>query len=218
MLAFLLASALASPLNPWGSATAPGAALVNPYLYVTPDAVNPLVYGSVGLSEHADVYFGYGELLPTAGGGVGTVEFFPRYFVVPQLALTPHLYWTPGVDGVTVAREVHLNLAAGRFSFVANAGWRQVIHARQLDPGTVPVILAPEVKLTDALSVYVEVDPTFSLQGDAPALQVVPGFGLSLDPEGRQTVSVGLQVPVLPGGGPASVGLWYCVVVPATGS
>lgn len=38
MLLSLLSLAVASPLNPWGSATPRGAALVNPYLYVYADA------------------------------------------------------------------------------------------------------------------------------------------------------------------------------------
>lgn len=206
----LVAAALASPLNPWGSATAPGSALVSPYLNLYPDAVSASVYGAAGVSERADVYFGYGEYIPREGPGVGTLEFFPRFFLLPELALSPHVYWTPGVDGVVAAPEVHVSVATERFSFVANAGWRPVVESSGLSVGTVAVFAAPEVELTDWFSAYVEVDPTFSLVGDPVALQVVPGFGMTLDPGARHGISVGLQVPVLPEVATASLGLWYC--------
>ncbi len=217
MFALLASVAFASPLNPWGSATSAGSVLVNPYLYVYPEAVNPIIYGSAGLTEKIDLYFGYGQLIPTDGPGVGSLEFMPRFFVVPQLALTPHVYWTPGVDGVVTAPEVHLNLSSSRFSFVANAGWRPVLSSSGFSTGTVAILAAPEIKLSDRFSVYVEVDPTVSLVGEALAMQVVPGFGMTLDPEARHGLSVGLQIPVLPAVGPASLGLWYCFTAPVEG-
>lgn len=215
MLLSIVTCALAAPLNPWGSATPEGAALVNPYLYVYADAVNPLVYGSAGLTDHIDVYFGYGEYRPQTGPGVGTLELFPRYFVVPQLALAPHVYWTPGADGVVTAPEVHLNLTAGRVSFVGNVGWRPTIRADGFDLGSVVTLLAPEIRLADRFSAYLEIDPTVSLGGGPIALTVVPGFGMTLDAQARHTLSVGLQIPVLPTVGPASVGFWYAFLVPA---
>jgi hypothetical protein len=214
----LIAAALAAPLNPWGSATAPGAALLNPYLYVYPEALNPIVYGSAGLSEHADLYFGYGQYIPSVGPSVGTLELMPRFFVVPQLALSPHLYWTPGVDGVTTALEAHTNLSAGPFSFVANVNWKPVIASGGFSAGSVVVLAAPELKLAERFSAYVEVDPTLSLVGDPLTMQVVPGFGMTLDPEARHGISVGLQVPVIPAVGPASLGLWYCFTFPVEAS
>lgn len=219
MLALLLSIALspahAGALNPWGSATSPAAALINPYVYVTPDAVNPILYGSAGLAEGVDLYMGYGQVVPQLVPGVGTVELFPRFFVVPQLALVPHLYWTPGVDGVIPAAEVHLNLNTDRFAFVANAGWRPLVDRDGFHEGTVPLLLAPELKLTGRFSAYVEVDPTLSLQGDDPALVLVPGFGATLDRDGRHAVSAGLQIPILPDLGVATLGAWYCFTIPA---
>ena len=219
MVLFFASAALASPLNPWGSATPEGAAVLNPYVYVYPDAVNPIVYGSVGLNDRIDLFFGYGQYIPTGAAfnasSVGTLEVFPRFFVAPQLALAPHVYWTPGVDGVIAAPEAHLNLAAGPFSFIANAGWRPVISSTGFSAGTVPVSLAPELKLGSWLSAYVEVDPTFSLVDDPVSLLVVPGFGVTLDPKARHTASVGLQIPVLPNDAPASLGFWYAYTHPA---
>lgn len=214
MFPLLVTTALASPLNPWGSATAPGAALVNPYVYVYPEAVSPIVYGSAGLSERVDIYFGYGATIPTSGPALGTLELFPRFFVVPQLALAPHVYWTPGLDGVVTAPEVHVNLSGDRFALVANAGWRPIITSKGFSAGTVAFLVAPELRLSDRFSAYVEIDPTFSLVGDPAALQVVPGFGMTLDPGARHGISVGLQIPVLPALAPASLGLWYCFTFP----
>jgi hypothetical protein len=212
MLALLAATALAAPLNPWGSATAPGTALVNPYLYVYPDAMNPLVYGAAGLSERVDVYVGVGEYLPVNGAaaGAGALEFFPRFFLDPSVAVAAHVYWTPGVDGAVVAPEVHLNHTWERFAITANAGWRPVLSTAGFSAGTVPLIVAPEVRLTDRFSVYVEADPTFSLTGAPVGIIVVPGVGASLDDPGHHGVSAGLQIPVLPSTGPASLGVWYC--------
>lgn len=214
MLLLLASLVLAAPLNPWGSATAPGAALINPYVYVYGDSVNPIVYGSAGLSKRVDVYFGAGELLPAGGGGVGSLEFFPRLFLDPSLALAAHVYWTPGVDGVTLAPEVHANHTWDAFAITANAGWRPVLSSSGFSAGSVPVIVAPELRLNQRFSFYVEADPTFSLVGDPVAMLVVPGFGATLDPEGHHGFSAGLQIPVLPAVGPASFGAWYCFSFP----
>lgn len=47
------------------------------------------------------------------------------------------------------------------------------------------------------------------------SLLVVPGFGVTLDPEARHTASIGLQIPVLPTDAPASLGIWYAYTLPA---
>lgn len=211
MLLLLVTTTLAAPLNPWGSATAPGTALINPYVYVYPEATNPIVYGAAGLSDRVDVFLGVGQLLPVAGKGpgVGSLELFPRVFLDPSVALAAHLYWTPGVDGAIVAPEVHFNHTWDRFSITANAGWRPVFGSSGFSAGTVPILVAPELWLNRRFSLYVEVDPTFSLVGDPIGLTVVPGFGAILDPDGHHSVSAGLQVPVLPANGAASFGAWY---------
>ncbi len=217
MILLLLSAAFASPLNPWGSATAPGASVVNPYLYVYPEAINPIVYGSVGLSKSVDLYVGYGQLIPKTGAGEGSLEIFPRFFPVAALGLAPHLYWTPGSDSFILAPEVHANFASGRFSFLANLDWKPIVSSGEFTAGSVVLLAAPEVKLSDRLSVYVEVDPSLSLEDDPFALLVVPGFGLTLDPEGRHSLSAGLQVPVMPDIASSSLGLWYCFVIPKDG-
>lgn len=214
MLLLITAAALAAPLNPWGSATAPGTALINPYLYVYPDSTNPIVYGAAGLSDRVDVFFGYGENLPTTGGGTGSLEFFPRFFLDPSVALAAHVYWTPGVDGVTLAPEVHVNHTWDKFAITANAGWRPVLGAPDFSAGTVPVIVAPELRINPRFSFYVEADPTFSLTGGEVGMLVVPGVGFTLDPAGHHSFSTGLQIPVLPSVGPASFGAWYCFTFP----
>ncbi|MEQ1506269.1 MAG: hypothetical protein ABMB14_28820 [Myxococcota bacterium] len=214
----LSAAALASPLNPWGSATGEDTALINPYLYVYPDGVNPILYGAVGLADAVDVYFGAGTFIAPGGPATSALELFPRFFVDPSVALSPHLYWTPGSDTVIVAPEVHVNHSWSRFAIVANAGWRPVLGGTDgFSAGTVPVIVAPELRLAERYSMYVELDPTFALDGGDVAMIVVPGFGAALDASGRHAVSVGLQIPVLPEVGPASLGAFYCVVFPSGG-
>ncbi len=212
MFLLLTTLAAAAPLNPWGSATPAGTALIDPYVYVYPQAVNPIVYGAAGLSDRVDVFIGVGQALPVgdAGPGLGSLELFPRVFLDPSLALAAHLYWSPGVDGVVVAPEVHANHAWDAFAVTANAGWRPVIASSGFSAGSVPVLVAPEVRFNSRFSFYVEVDPTFSLVGDPVAMLVVPGLGATLDPDGHHTLSAGLQVPVLPGVGVASFGAWYC--------
>ena len=206
----VLGVAQAGALNPWGSATAPGVALVNPYVYVYSNAVNPIVYASAGLSDHVDVYAGFGATLPNEGAGVGSLEFFPRYFVNPSLALAAHVYWTPAADALVLAPEIHANHTWDRFAITANAGWRPVLGSNGFSTGTVPIIVAPELRLSSRFSLYVEVDPTISLGGDPVAMLLVPGVGVTLDSEGHHTLSTGLQVPVLPDVGAASFGVWYC--------
>ena len=217
LLVLLSTLAQASPLNPWGSATAPATALVNPYVYVYPDATNPIVYGATGLSDRVDVFFGAGEYLPNNGARVGSLEFFPRFFLDPSVAAVAHVYWTPGIDGVIIAPEVHVNRTWGAFAITANAGWRPLISTMAPGLGTVPLVVAPELRLNSRFSLYVEADPTFSLTGSSVSMLVVPGVGVALDPAGHHGFSAGLQVPVLPAVGPASFGLWYCFTFPVAG-
>lgn len=209
------AAAFASPLNPWGSATGQDTALFNPYFYVYPEGANPILYGEVGLSDSVDVYFGAGTFLAAGAPATGSLEFFPRFFVDPSLALSPHVYWTPGSDSVIIAPELHANHTWTRFAIVVNAGWRPVIGGDGFSAGTVPLIVAPELRLNDRYSMFLELDPTFSLDGGDAAMIVVPGFSAALESSGHHAISIGLQIPVLPDVGAASLGAFYCFVFPA---
>lgn len=210
MFLLLAATASAAPLNPWGAATPPGEALVSPYVSLGPDAIDGNVFGAVGLAERLDLHVGLGSHLPREGTAYGMLEVLPRYFLVPQVALAPHVFWTPGADALVPAAEVHVDVATGRFSLVANVGWHPVVASSGASLGSLTLLAAPEVRLSERFSVYVEVDPTLSLVGDPLALTLVPGFGMGLDPGARHGVSVGLQIPTLPEVAPASLGFWYC--------
>jgi hypothetical protein len=58
-------------------------------------------------------------------------------------------------------------------------------------------VFAPELHLSDRMSVFCEVDPTVPLAGGRSEVTFVPGVGASFDAEGAHSASLG--VGVLPG-------------------
>lgn len=225
LLARVAATAGAAPINPWGAATGPGESVIAPFLYLYPDAIETYTYASAGFAGRGsrarfDVWAGGGAAIPLRaadGAGAASLELFPRVFVHPALGFAAHLYWQPGQDGIILAPELHLAPAWDRFAVTANVSWQPVI-SRFEGGNTLVAQVAPEVWLNDALSLFVEADPTFDLAWDGagawpgPELLVVPGFSLSLDPEAHHAVALGVQVPVWPppdGDGAASLALTY---------
>lgn len=92
---------------------------------------------------------GSGQVLGPARGDPGTVEVFPRFFLVPPLALSPRVSGTPDADAVAVAPEVHANLAAGRFCFVGGVERQPTVEKSGFDVGSLAVLAAPEIALAD---------------------------------------------------------------------
>lgn len=208
-----LSVALASPLNPFTTATSSGTFLLNPYVYVYADgSVSPLVYVSTGLGSHADVYVGAGGGFGPDGFGGAGIEVMPRYFFNPDIAVAAHVLYSVGSPEVTIAPEVHAMHSWGNMAFTANVGWRPTFGGEGFDKGSVVAIVAPEVFFSDRVSAYLEIDPTIPVADLAAAsLTLVPGIGLTLGAESNHFVSVGVQVPAFPEISAPSVGMWYAV-------
>ncbi len=221
-------SAAAYPLNPWGSQTAQGLVVLNPFLYVySGPSFYPIVYGLTGLSESSDIIVGAGGYVYVDGSGAGFdyVEVIPRYWLSDSVGLTLHLiYAAPGSDSyggnsLMVAPEVHGVLGGDSFGFTYNVGYRPWIGfgaGGGFQPGSVVALLAPEYNFSSQFSTFLEVNPSFALgDGGGLGLTLVPGVGFALDEDQTHTFAVGAQIDALSDpagdflGNNVSLGMWY---------
>ncbi len=210
MLWFLILSAVASPLNGWGTPIGEATGMINPYVYISAEGANPILYGAVGLSKRSDVYFGAGTNLSTTSPATSSFELFPRWFIDPSMAFALHGFWAPGQDGVILAPEVHINRNwSDHLSFTSNVSWRPLLGTTKSSVGLIAVTAAPELHLTEAISVFVEADPAFPLSKEPVSLLIVPGASLVLGRHDQHSFAFGLQVPVLPEVADPSVGMFY---------
>lgn len=189
-------AAHAYPLNPWGALTPQGTVVVNPFLYAYPGPDILLIpYGLYGVTDQIDViggvYLGY------AGGPYfGGVEVLPRFFFAENMAVALHA--VAGGGALTVGPEFHGVFGGDSLALTVNAGWLPVIgfgDAGGFSPGVVKALIAPEYNFSSQLSVFLEIDPTYTLgEGGGLGLVVVPGVGFALDEDQTHTFAVGLQV------------------------
>lgn len=211
----LPATALAGPLNPWGTATGDKTLAINPYMYIMPDGeITPTLYASVGIGDKFDIYAGIGTSMRFNNTdnifSPGAIELFPRYFVTENVGFALHAIYVPGEVDAVLGPEVHAAWSVGRFAFTGNLGWHPMIGQSGFDAGGLYAIIAPEIYIVpDRLSFYLEVDPGLSLVDPEFDMTLVPGFGVVLDEAGAHSLSLGVQVPVAMDPGPVSVGLWY---------
>lgn len=218
----------AYPLNPWGVQTAQGSYVLNPFLYFynKGKGVYPIVYGATGLGERMDVIAGVGGWTWLSGGldgGLDGLEVMPRYFFNESMGVTVHLiYGLPGSstyveNQLTVAPEFHGVFGGDSLALTVNAGWRPTLGGGAgFQPGAVVAYLAPEYNFSSQFSLFLEIDPSFTLgEGGGLGMLLVPGVGFALDPDQTHTFSVGVQVdPLSDSGGDflennVSLGVWY---------
>lgn len=203
-LLFAICPASAAPLSPWGVPVAPGAGAVTQYVYVNGGGLSGSTYLQGGLADGLDLIGGlsYGA----AGGSFagGPVEFMPRYFFTDSVGVAVRAASTTTPGALELGPEVHAAWAGDRFAFTANVGWRPLVGGGG-SLGYAFGYLAPELLLGDHLSVYVEVNPTLTLEKPEFSLSLVPGVGLLA---GGHAASLGVILPTADLGG-WLVGAWY---------
>ena len=208
-LAALLSTAQAASLNAWGPATGAGQVAVSPFLGVGAGGAAGSLYGAVGVGDFFDLNLGLTQAVD-ASGAAGPVELMPRIFLLPSVGVAVHAIATPGEPGLTLSSALHGEWSRGPFTLGANLAWvpGPATGAEPAAPGEVTAILAPELWMSDRVSAYLEVDPTFSLEGQGAALTLVPGLCVNVDRDGAHQVAVGVGLPTA-AGGEVTGGLWY---------
>jgi hypothetical protein len=207
--------ARAAPLNPWGAHVGEGVFALTPFLYVdqTP-RFYPLVYGQYGVSSKLELLAGAGA---SFGGGPFSfdgIEVMPRYFFTDEAGAALHISWAPGADP-TIAPEYHGAYENGSFALTVNLGWGPSIGSNGFQPGSVYALIAPELYLTDATSVFLEIDPSFGLGSGYPAgsrfyMELVPGISTSIAE--THYLAFGVAIPTAPfSAGGIYFGAWYSI-------
>jgi hypothetical protein len=200
-----ITTAVAASISPFGAVTPAEEVAVGPYLFVYPDHLDASLFVSQGYGR-VDLFLGAtGTYRWPRSVSAGPLEVFPRFFVTDWLALVPHVIWVPGQAAVTAGVETHWNVTKGRFTFLANAGWRPIIDAHGLAAGTAYALVAPEVYLVKGrFSAFVELDPTVDLTTHEWTANVLPGLSWIPSAKHADNVALGVQIPVR-GGLPALV-------------
>ena len=201
-------SASAGTLSPWGVHTSRGETWLTPYFFVDGGSVTNATYLSIGLGDRFDLIGGAGV---GWSGQVdpGVVEAMPRYFVNENVGLVVRVGSVPGANQLEVGPEIHAAYGSGAFSFTINAGWRPAL-GQDGGVGGAFAVLAPEVYVSDSVSLYVEVNPAIDLADGSAGATVVPGFSAAVGPH---SFAIGAMMPVDDPIGSMVVGSWYSVLL-----
>lgn len=215
LLAIAPQAAFASPVNPWGATVGKGVVALTPFLYVdqTP-AVYPYLYVQYGFTDSFELLAGGGGTIAEGATAFDDVELMPRFFFTESGALALHATYVPGVDGVTLAPEYHGVYSWDPLDLTVNVGWGPWVGAGGFAPGDVYAMIAPERYLTDSTSIFVELNPSYTLPDDPVEgsfyMEVVPGVSTAIND--THFFAAGVHVPVT--GFAASdiyFGAWYSV-------
>jgi hypothetical protein len=215
LLALGPSAAQASPVNPWGATVGKGVVALTPFLYVdqTP-AAYPYLYAQYGFTDSFEILAGGGGTIAEAGSSVDELELMPRLFVSDSAGLALHATYTPGVDGVTLAPEYHGVYSWDPLDLTVNVGWGPWLGAGGFAPGDVYAMIAPERYLTESTSIFVELNPSYTLPDDPVEgsfyMEVVPGVGTAVND--THFFAAGVHVPVTGfDAGDIYFGGWYSV-------
>lgn len=215
LLALGPSAAQASPVNPWGATVGKGVVTLTPFLYVdqTP-AAYPYLYAQYGFTDSFEILAGGGGTIAEAGSSVDELELMPRLFVSDSAGLALHATYTPGVDGVTLAPEYHGVYSWDPLDLTVNVGWGPWLGAGGFAPGDVYAMIAPERYLTESTSIFVELNPSYTLPDDPVEgsfyMEVVPGVGTAVND--THFFAAGVHVPVTGfDAGDIYFGGWYSV-------
>lgn len=210
----LATPAFAAPLNPWGAHVGEGVLAVTPFLYVdqTP-TFYPLVYGQYGFTGSFELLTGVGATLGDASS-FDSIEVMPRYFLNDGNAAVLHVTWAPEGD-LTAGPEWHGIFETDALSLTVNAGWWPSFGSGGFAAGTVYAYIAPERYLTEATSVFLEIDPIYDLNdcGDLEVdrfyMELVPGVSTAI--ADAHYIALGVALPVMPSFSSDGIyfGAWY---------
>ena len=210
----LIASAFAAPLNLFGGMADGGAVAMAPTVYASGSGFNPLLYGTVGVESKADLTVGAGVGSDWTGAtDAGGLDTMARYALSDELVLGVHAGFSFDSPVATVGPELHWTHSFGSVDVTANAGWRAETMG---NTSTVAIGVAPEVWVGDRVSLFMEIDPSVSLDpttDSVASLMLVPGISVNVTDDGSQAMTFGVQLPAGDPSGELSVGLWYSVTV-----
>ena len=205
---FTASEAHAGALNPWGPPAGKATLTVNPYVFVSKSSVLVPLYLSVGITDRVDVIVGgFAEF---ADGEIyAGPEIMPRVFVTDNIGFALYFStWGPNGGEYILGPAMHALWSVGSFDIAMNLTWMPLLSQGELDAGDVQLLLGPEYYFNDRISAYIEFNPTMTLQELGASVDIVPGIGLLLGPEGSHALSIGTIVPIEKAPQP-TVGAWY---------
>lgn len=208
----LTLAAVASPLSAYTGAQGQGMASVTPgSSFDGSGTMSPNTYFGSGLGDRADLNLGTGLSIGPDGVTAPYLDILPRLFVDDHLAFVPHVAYDLGSKDVAAGLEVHHVLGDGSLTLATNLGWMTSVGASGTGPGAAYAIFAPEIYLTDAFSVFVEVAPSYDLAAGAFGTDLTPGISACFDADCNHSAAAGVSLTVA--GGPIApvVGAWYSV-------
>lgn len=183
--------AFAYPFTPWGLQVKPGSAAFSQYVFASAAGGVASTYIQPGLGKRVDMLAGATFSLGDAFAA-GPVEVLPRVFVTESVGLVGRAASTATPGVVELGPEVHAAWSSDRFAFTTNFGWRPLIGVDS-STGTTFAVLAPELRFSEHVSTFLEVNGTYDLAGSAGALSLLPGVGLAY---GAHALSVGVTIPI----------------------
>lgn len=180
----------------WTGMTGKGTIAINPFVSGDLNAsfTDVGMWAGFGLSDTADILFDFANMAGmfrydfSGGNNVGIVALA---LSSTSLGLQYHMIVDPD---------------EGIFAFEGNI-YFNFPYTGMLADMSLGAYLAPVLKLGEVVSLYVEVDPSYSLADSAFALQLVPGLCFNI---GDGQLSVGFPVTgLLDGSTAVSYGMWY---------
>jgi hypothetical protein len=216
----LASTAEAGALNPWGVPAGAGVFGINPYLYVFPNDdgtsganLYPILYLSYGFTDSVDLIVGQSFYFGgNWGSGADVLEIMPRYFWSDTMGIALHAkIGTYSGGPFEIGPELQAAWSTDALDFGLNLNYLAYNDPAGFDAGSINVILAPERYLSDAVSVYLEVDASYALTADVDPvfMQVVPGVSWSFAE--THYFSLGVQIPFVPEFDSSLIapGIWY---------
>jgi len=196
----LATAAFADPLNAWPGAAGAGESAIAPSVVASSGSTEGSMTVTQGLGNGVEMNAGFGY---ANAPGSGSLALTPRVFVIDQLGFAADASMDEA-GGWSVGPAVHGVFEGDNATIIANIGWQHT----DADTDEVALTIAPEYGFTNRLSVYMEVSPSVDLVESLPALELVPGVGISLDREGNHALSMGVGIPT---GAPEEAygGIWY---------
>jgi len=198
--AALTSSATAAPLNPWAGATSAGTVLPTQYVYAGRGGASTSTYLGIGFTDHIDVITGAGVAFEQEELAFGGAEVIPRFCVTEGACFAARV--ASDLDRLEVGPELHTAWSKGIFAFTGNFAWRTVYE----DSSVGMAIIAPEVFVSERLSLFTEINPSIDFLSSQASVSLVPGASLTFGKDSNHSVAVGLDVAE---GAPPMFGAWY---------
>jgi hypothetical protein len=179
-----------------------------------PEQVDASILLTTGLGSGFDVYAAWGYTLPAldADGESHDIWLVPRVRLAEGLAFGAGVFLPLEDDNdFGLQPQLHYADAFGeRVHLSVNAGYTHHF-ADPAEDGTLYLWSAPEVALSQRISIFCELDVDYDLEAeeDAFGFELVPGATLHLGGAGHDMITVGVVIPVAPDDDEYTIGAWY---------